>query len=101
MRSKRYKEKVDVTLRMPTALNRRAHRIIKSLRGGLLYVPGTDEPVKPSISVLALRGLKAELNRIEAAQKKQKEARAECQQRGVKSSSCGGALTDYLKGEGE
>ena len=82
--TKRYKKKVDVTVRMPLSVRSLAKRTVALLGDELVEVPGTSELVKPSIAVLALRGLADECNKIQAEAQKRREAVAECRRRGVK-----------------
>ena len=65
MNSKRYDKTVALTLRLPEDIRRRARETVERIRGDRISVPGTDRLVKPSISALALRGLVAELDRLE------------------------------------
>jgi hypothetical protein len=64
MPEKRYKAQVEVTIRMPAELHKRAKRLVRKLEdaGKKVYTPHSDELVKPSLSVLALRGIEREVD---------------------------------------
>lgn len=65
--SKRYKESVQITVRTPKALASRTKRLVARLEALeiLLAAPGTKEEVRPSLAVLALRGLEREVIELE------------------------------------
>ncbi len=63
---KRYDKTVDITIRMPLSLRALARKALAMIEGTEIRVPGVDAPkvVKPSIAVLAIRGLEKEAMRI-------------------------------------
>ena len=65
MNRKRYDETVVLTLRLPEHIRHRARETVERIRRDRISVPGTDRLVKPSMAALALRGLVAELDRLE------------------------------------
>lgn len=96
--AKRYKESVQSTIRTPKALARKAKKLVARLdeAGILLDAPGTREKVRPSIAVLALRGLNREINLLEKKLQEHREAVAACRKKGLKSTS-GVTARDGLK----
>ena len=82
MNSKRYDQTVDVTIRIPNTFRNKLRDLVQKIEDKRIEVPGTDQKVKPSISVLALRGLEMEFDgwteriALEAEEDKIREARA-------------------------
>lgn len=81
---KRYKDSVNVTVRMPEGLRNRAEKLVRKIQGERLEVPGTKAIVKPSIAVLALRGLERELEEIKERLDRRLEARRVVKEKGLK-----------------
>jgi hypothetical protein len=61
MSRKRYEKKFDLTVRIPKPLRDRARMIVQAIEDRRIETPETNDLVKPSIAVLALRGLEMEL----------------------------------------
>lgn len=70
MNRKRYKDQVEITVRLPREIRDEAQDVVRGLEGIYIEVPGVEEPVKASIAVLAIRGLVAELEKLSAAAKR-------------------------------
>ena len=74
MKAKRYKKKFDLTVRIPKALRDRARDLAQRIEDRRIEAPESKDLVKPSISVLALRGLELELDFWEKALLEEEEA---------------------------
>lgn len=73
-KTKRFEETVELTIRMPKSLRDRAREVVRQLEDnrvlvkcpGVIYSgPGFGVGVKPSIAVLAIRGLAAQVDELE------------------------------------
>ena len=93
--NKRYKNEVKLSIRIPKQLRDRARRRLISLEaaGVKVSVPETSEEVTPSLSVLAIRGLRAELDRLDETIQRVKDARREVREEGTEHVA-GGTVLD-------